>query len=99
MTGRLIVALRSEFLYTKALALTPSEAPPGIFALLRAGAGRAGPAACCILLQLAALEVELAPGVVLFHVDLEGLLAGQLIVLQTETGQGSELAQLGRDAA
>jgi hypothetical protein len=36
---------------------------------------------------------------VLFHVALEGLLAGQLVAVQVETGQGSELAQLGRGAA
>ena len=47
----------------------------------------------------AILEKEIAPGVVLFHVALEGLLAGQLVAVQGDTGQGSELAQLGRDTA
>ena len=41
----------------------------------------------------------MAPGVVLLHVALEGLLAGQLVAVQVEVGQGSELAQLCRDAA
>ena len=42
-----------------------------------------------------ALEEEFAPGVVLFHVALEGLLvAGQLVAVQVENGQGSELASI-----
>ena len=45
------------------------------------------------------LEKQPAPGVVLFHEALEGLLVGQLVVLQVKMSQGSELAQLGRDAA
>ena len=43
---------------------------------------------------LTLLEKELAPGMMLFHAALEGLLAGQLVVKQVEMGQGSELAQL-----
>ena len=46
-----------------------------------------------------ALEKQMAPGVVLFHVALEGLLAGQLVAAQGELRQGSELPQHGRDAA
>jgi hypothetical protein len=45
------------------------------------------------------LEEEFAPGVVLFHVALEGLLTGQLVAVQEEMGQGSELPERGRDAA
>jgi hypothetical protein len=41
----------------------------------------------------------MAPRVVLFHVALEGLLAGQLVAAQGELRQGSELPQLGRDTA
>ena len=52
-----------------------------------------------LALQLAALEGELTPCMVLFHVALEGLLAGKLVVLQVKMSQGTELAQLGRDAA
>jgi hypothetical protein len=55
------------------------------------------PAASCIT-RVALLEGEVAPGVVLFHVALEGLLAGQLVAVQVETGQNTELAQLCRDA-
>jgi hypothetical protein len=45
------------------------------------------------------LEKETAPGAVLFHVALEGLLAGQLVAAQGELRQGSELPQLGRNSA
>ena len=45
------------------------------------------------------LEKQFAPGVVLFHVALEGLLAGQLVAVQGELRQSSELAQLGRNTA
>jgi hypothetical protein len=45
------------------------------------------------------LEKETAPGAVLFHVALEGLLAGQLVAVQVEMGQSTELAELRRDSA